>query len=117
MNGTPIIDPMFFYWASFADSIGATLFGLSFLGMAFSVFLFIAKFIDDKDIKPTVIGFSISIFMLVLICFIPTSDTLYKMAIAKFATVENAEVAKNAGRELIEFLNGEIIKTIEATKE
>ena len=100
--GTPIVDPMWFYWISVIDnvkgvfSVIAIIIGISLIIITMGI----AIDCDDLDefwqefkkYKCLQIGTFVACLIL-MICFIPSGETLIKMEIAKHATYENATIA------------------------
>lgn len=106
-----IIDPMWFYWMNVAENLGISCTIVSISGGIAAVVLTIMytmnkceieKFpnistseqaenaVIKKFLKPLYI---IVVMSLIGMLFIPSSETLTKMLLAKFATYENAEIA------------------------
>lgn len=102
-----IINPMWFYWISVANTIRSIVTTFSILFGVASIVAIVATFVtffetvgdDDKEaieIKKAVKRFlvvSLTIFIcfLLLSVFVPSKDTLIEMQVAKYATYENAE--------------------------
>lgn len=106
-----IIDPMWFYWVSVADSLKA-------FCMAFPIVIFAAGVIfsiigyteldDDDDkkrfIKTCSIVAAFLLLILIIAIFIPSKATLIQMEIAKHATYENTEVLMQKIKEASDYI-------------
>lgn len=132
MNGTPIIDPMLFYWMNVSSNI------IILMWVVFICLVFVWAFscliaeeiyhnttsIDGKDkIARKKFWDSLILFTkitlpitLSVLTFMPSQDTMYKMIIANTATVENFQTAKEQGKEIVEFFKQQAIDVVEASK-
>ena len=118
--GTPIVDPMWFYWISVVDNVKGLFIGAAImLLVASAIFAFCiamdADTIEDfceslKRFKIIPLVFLIVPFFMV-VCFIPSSETLIKMEIAKHATYENTTIAiekiEEVAKDIIHELQGD----------
>lgn len=109
----PIINPMWFYWISVIDSIKIVL--IVFLILIYFV-LFVSTIClvmdcDDfeefhgkiKKIKATYILIS-AIVLNIGICFIPSSETLIRMEIAKHTSYENVTIVVEKMEEITDHI-------------
>lgn len=126
---TYIINPWFFYFASFLDSfwtlasivlflaiIGTVGFGIWWVMEAYNSDFFVHNDKDDdkdddneppfakfckKMIKASVIATIISAVLMVVV---PTEETVNKMMISSFITKENIEKTKEDAKEIIDYI-------------
>lgn len=126
---TYIVDPMLIYWLDTIPKIGgALLFGfwllLAMLGAYWLTILIcvgnVSMFPDVSDSERAILEKTartrrltpliLAGIMLVGIAgtFVPSEETLYKMLVAKYATVENVQAATQSGKKLVEFLTDQI---------
>ena len=90
----PIISPWLFYIASFVDAIK---FGSGFLDMVLCVASVVGLFIwvnenpSDKEKKGIKNIWKITIVFFLIACLVPSSRTLYQMAIAQQITPANIQ--------------------------
>lgn len=110
MNGY-IIDPMWFYWVSVADSLKELCIALPIVifavGVIFSIFAY-SDLDDDDDkkafIKTRLIAAAFLLLILIIAIFIPSKETLIQMEIAKHATYENTEVLMQKIKEASDYI-------------
>lgn len=124
---TYIINPWFFYFASFLDSfwtlasivlflaiIGTVGFGIWWVMEAYNSDFFVhddneppfAKFCK-KIIKSSVIATIISAVLMVVV---PTEETVDKMMISSFVTKENVEKTKEEAKEIVDCITEKAIE-------
>lgn len=117
--GTPIVDPMWFYWISVLDNVKIALSVIAFIvGFALIVTIIVMTAeCDDLDefrqafkkLKVLQIGIFTACLILT-ICFTPSSETLIKMEIAKHVTYENTAIAmekiEEVAKDIIHELHG-----------
>lgn len=128
---TPIINPMYFYWINVLGSLRAmivwllvitsiylivVLFNYGVRKIDFNVCdcceeeekLDVAKTLWGKSLKPSIAIFTISSMLLI---FIPSEQTIYRMMIAKYATGDNIEEVTEAIKDGVDYIfekiNGE----------
>ena len=121
---TYIINPMWFYWLSVADKICSGTCSLAILLAIFSAAAYIAaaalKFnaLDDEGFdrkcSAYIVGAKVqrvatvlailAVIMSAIYTFIPSRETLIEMQIARFATVENAELALDAIKSATDYI-------------
>ena len=86
----PIINPMFFYFVDAIQNIWTVGLLTSTLGVAYVCARKMSSIIDEKQPYKTPKSLIAAIVAgIVLTVFIPSQETLYKMAIAKFVTRDN----------------------------
>lgn len=108
---TPIINPMFFYWLDVADAskVVSMLVCIILAILAVVVSLIMIDF-DDKGLEFKRFSKIRKIFLIVaVVClifgiFIPSKDTMYKMAAASFVTEGNIEYVVEKGKDGIEYI-------------
>lgn len=97
-----IIDPMWFYWISVVDNVKIVLSVIAFIISCALIVTTIANIVDCDDLDEFWQGFkkckgllivAFAVFLILMVCFMPSSETLIKMEIAKHATYENATIA------------------------
>lgn len=98
-----IIDPMWFYWISVVDNVKIVLSVIAFIVSCALLVTIIANVVDsDDDLDEFWQGFkkckgllivAFAVCLILMVCFMPSSETLIKMEIAKHATYENATIA------------------------
>lgn len=118
--GTPIVDPMWFYWISVIDnvkcvfSVIAIIIGVSLIVITIAIAAN-CEDLDDirqgfKKYKCLQIG-TFVVCLALMICFMPSSEALIKMEIAKHATYENATIAiekiEEVAKDIIHELQGD----------
>lgn len=130
---TPIINPMYFYWISVLESFNGILAWLLVLTSIYLIVvlvnygikkvdsdlyscgddeeeekLAVAKTLWGKSLKPCVAIVTISSILLI---FIPSEQTIYRMMIAKYATGDNIEEVTEAIKDGVDYIfdkiNGE----------
>lgn len=90
----PIISPWVFYIASFVDAIK---FGAGFMAMLFGIASTVGLFIwvnenpTDKEKKGIMRIWKITVATFFITCFVPSSATIYKMAVAQQITPANIQ--------------------------
>lgn len=89
---TPIINPWFFYFLSFADAFKV----ISVVAAILVPVIFIICVIEDADSKKSVLNsndkkwmFRVSVFLILLAMLLPSKETLLTMQIASLVTEEN----------------------------
>jgi hypothetical protein len=91
---TPIISPWFFYFAGIADGLGITLMVFGGIAILISTIILCGSLGDDdltSFVKKSIKGIIIGVVIIILGIFCPSEDTCYKMALAKFATLQNIQ--------------------------
>lgn len=91
---TPIISPWFFYFAGIADGLGITLMVFGGIAILISTIVLCGSLGDDdltSSVKKSIKGIIIGVVIIILGIFCPSEDTCYKMALAKFATLQNIQ--------------------------
>ena len=91
---TPIISPWFFYFAGIADGLGITLMVFGGIAILISTIVLCGSLGDDdltSFVKKSIKGIIIGVVIIILGIFCPSEDTCYKMALAKFATLQNIQ--------------------------
>lgn len=97
-----IVDPMWFYWISVVDNVKIVLLIIaSIIGCTLLVTI-IATIADCDDSDEFWQEFkkckglqlaAFTVCLILIVCLMPSSETLIKMEIAKHATYENATIA------------------------
>lgn len=89
---TPIINPWFFYFLSFADAFKV----ISVVAAILVPVIFVICVIEDADSKKSVLNsndkkwmFRVSVFLILLAILLPSKETLLTMQIASLVTEEN----------------------------
>ena len=89
---TPIINPWFFYFLSFADAFKI----ISVVAAILVPVIFIVCVIEDVDSRKNVFNshdkkwmFRVSVFLILLAMLLPSKETLLTMQIASLVTEEN----------------------------
>ena len=103
---TYIINPMWFYWLSVADAvctISIVLLAFSSVAMVIGGIMYLSNAGWGEDNIDYRIGkrlfktaLPICIVAVLLVVFLPSKDTLIEMQVARYATVENAEMSLDA---------------------
>lgn len=121
---TYIINPMWFYWLSVADKICRATCSLAILLAIFSAAAYIAaaalKFnaLDDDGFDRECSAYTagtkaqrvatvlaiLAVIMYAIYTFVPSTETLIEMQIARFTTVENAEWALDAIKSAADYI-------------
>lgn len=90
----PIISPWLFYIASFVDAIK---FGSGFLDMVLFIasvvglFIWLSEHPSDEEKKGIKIIWKITIVFFLIACLVPSSRTVYQMAVAQQITPANIQ--------------------------
>ena len=89
---TPIINPWFFYFLSFADAFKI----ISVVAAILVPVIFIICVIEDADSRRNILDsndkkwmFRVSVFLILLAMLLPSKETLLTMQIASLVTEEN----------------------------
>lgn len=121
---TYIINPMWFYWISVADKIceaTCSLAILLFISSATAYIVAAALKIDahghdefDRKCPSYIVGAKVqrvatvlailAVIMYAIYTFVPSTETLIEMQIARFTTVENAEWALDAIKSAADYI-------------
>lgn len=130
----PIINPLLFYYIDVLGNIKFWISTLVFIGTILAIlggFLFLLSFDSAKDdvsaikyrryYKFFIIGYFI---VVVINIFMPTQETLYKMAISSYITPDNVnmvinktgEVLELSATKLVDIITDGAVKIIESTK-
>ena len=118
--GTQIVDPMWFYWISVVNNVKIVLSVIAFIIVCALIITIIVMAADCEDIdefrqafkklKVAQIG-TFTGCLIIMICFMPSSETLIKMEIAKHATYENTTFAiekiEEVAKDIIHELHGD----------
>lgn len=107
----PIINPWFFYLASRADAMICVCAAMIVAGSIMVLYHFLSKLFDEGEYPRMLkIGIRIVIVFAVLLCIIPSEQTLYKMLLAHYATPDNindvANMIIDGARRIAEATNG-----------
>ena len=118
--GTPIVDPMWFYWISVIDNVKCVFSVIAFIIGCILITTIIIMAVNSEDLDEFMQefkkfkGLKIGTFvacLILMICFIPSSETLIKMEIAKHATYENTTIAiekiEEVAKDIIDELQGD----------
>lgn len=113
---TYIINPMWFYWVSVIDSIRMATIAVLVISIGTVVVLAISIGIsfyelggycgddDQKYKKFFKIAIPLVIVSTLIIIFLPSKDTLIEMQIAKYATIENANMTFDAIKDTVDYI-------------
>jgi hypothetical protein len=108
---TPIINPMFFYWLDVADASKVVSMLASIILAIIAVTLSIIMIDFDGESsgfkrlsKIRKISLIVAVVCLIFGIFIPSKDTMYKMAAASFVTEDNIEYVVEKGKDGIEYI-------------
>lgn len=89
---TPIINPWFFYFLSFADAFKV----ISVVAAILVPVIFIICVIEDADSRKNILNsndkkwmFRVSVFLILLAMLLPSKETLLTMQVASLVTEEN----------------------------
>lgn len=113
MNGY-IIEPMWFYWVKALDNIYGIAIVVSVLGLIATATCFMMAqdcYSDEEEKmwrKRTGASFVVTVLAVIMVVFVPSSDTLIKMKLAEFGTYENVTTVI----ETIENMTDKIIEQI-----
>lgn len=86
----PVINPWLFYFIDVAGTIK----GIGIVFAAISGLMFLVSFLEEEN-GIAFISFIILIISSLIIIFVPSSDTLIKMTIAKNVTYDAVDAAKD----------------------
>lgn len=125
----PIIDPITIYWIEKLDVFSGVSGFLGFVALCGAIGAFIAAYpvdsycVRDKPKEKLKNYFNLgkwltalTLAMAIVLCFVPNTETGYKMLLAKYATPHNIEAVK---KEIIDIKNGvkqDVIDIIKAAK-
>lgn len=112
---TYIINPMWFYWMHVLENARVVL-GVAIVSCivaaAISAGLWADECISGQKLKTLETTFLIIIAVCCLLFpFLPSKETMIEMMVAKYATVENAEMTVEAIKNLIDY----IIEAVKST--
>lgn len=112
---TYIINPMWFYWMHVLDGARVVL-GVvivsCILGALASAGIWADKGISGKKLRSLITTFLIiACVCFLLFPFVPSKETMIEMMVAKYATVENAEMTVEAIKNLVDY----IIEAVKST--
>lgn len=89
---TPIINPWFFYFLSFADAFKV----ISVVVAILVPVIFVVCAIEDADLRRNILDsndkkwmFRVSVFLILLAMLLPSKETLLTMQVASLVTEEN----------------------------
>lgn len=104
----PIINPWIFYFMEIADTV-ITFSTVSLIISIMAVVAFISyhfeKGLDFAEYKKRVIKMTIlPVFFALIIFFVPSSETIARMTIARQITPANIETAKETGKDFIDYI-------------
>lgn len=109
-----IINPMWFYWISVADTvctISVILLAFSSVATAVGILMYFCTAEwgeDDPDYRTAKrllkIALPICIVAALLVVFLPGKNTLIEMQVARYATVENAEMSLDALKSAVDYI-------------
>lgn len=85
----PIINPIFFYFVDIVPNVQAVCWMTAAIGVAYILACKLASIIEERPYKTPKALIAAMVAGLVLAVCIPSQETLYKMAIAKFVTRDN----------------------------
>lgn len=85
----PIINPIFFYFVDIVPNVQAVCWMAAAIGTAYILVCKLASIVEEHPYKTPKIFIAAMVAGLVLAVCIPSQETLYKMAIAKFVTKDN----------------------------
>lgn len=85
----PIINPIFFYFVDIVPKVQAVCWMTAAIGVAYILSCKLASIIEERPYKTPKTLIAAMVAGLVLAVCIPSQETLYKMAIAKFVTRDN----------------------------
>ena len=118
--GTQIVDPMWFYWISVIDNVKIVLSVMAFIIVCGLIIATIIMATECEDIDEFRQAFkklkgariwTFTVCLIIMICFMPSSETLIKMEIAKHATYENTTFAiekiEEVAKDIIHELHGD----------
>ena len=105
---TYIINPMWFYWMHVLENARVVLgvvIASCILGAVVSVALWADECISGQKLKNLETSFFIiGVACVLLFPFLPSKETMIEMMVAKYATVENAEMTVEAIKNLVDYI-------------
>lgn len=106
-----IINPSWFYFVSVLECLHITCSLATFAAvmaiLAFGLCVILGIKIDQKYFKPAFIGLAIGILGFV---FIPDETTMIEMMVAKYATVDNAQMTLDTIKSAVDYIVQAIAK-------
>ena len=89
-----LVSPGWVYWVSRLDTIIAVLICILITGSVITIVCGLLWKVDEIESlkKVTILSFIITIFIAVLLIFIPSAKTIVEMKIASIVTMENVEL-------------------------
>ena len=107
----PIINPLFFYFASRMNAIIVVSVIAIISGGCMLCVYFMLRYIEEKEC-PQILKYGIALIIVfaVILCVIPNEQTVYKMLLAHYATPDNindvVELIVDGARRIAEETNG-----------
>lgn len=105
--GTSVIDPKWFYWMDVSLALEWVAWIISLIGVTAILILVVFEVTDQfgrPDIKWIKVLLPITLLSVVVVCLIPSKDTMITMLVAEMITYENIELTKESAMALIDYI-------------
>ena len=105
--GTSVIDPKWFYWMDVSLALEWVAWIISLIGVTAILILVVFEVTDQfdrPDIKWIKVLLPITLLSVVVVCLIPSKDTMITMLVAEMITYENIELTKESAMTLIDYI-------------
>lgn len=116
-----IINPIWFYLADVAVSLGETLFGFATVGTMTIIIIFVCYFlgadVSEKLLKTTKKLIPACAIFFIIASLIPAKETCYQMMAASLVTKENIKYVGETGREIVDYIVDSIDTLLEENEE
>ena len=102
MNGTSVINPMFFYWMDVLGGLELFLFAvvIGSVGWCVVEVANMNSFNFEKLLKPLLVMITVGL----IIVLIPNKETMLTMLVADMITYENIELTKDSAMALVNYI-------------
>ncbi len=115
----PIISPWIFYWIEVFDIIHgiAGFFGVMFIAILLFGLITYPDAVDKKEWRKFLCYVCVGLaFFGLLVLFVPTSETSYKMLVASYITPDNIDKGVELTKDGIQFIMQTIVDTAKQLK-
>ena len=115
-----IINPIWFYLADIAVSLGETLFGFAMVGTMAIIIIFMCHFFgcaQEQLLKTAKKLIPVCAIFFIIASLIPAKETCYQMMAASLVTKENIEYVGETGKEIVDYIVDSIDILLEESEE
>ena len=116
-----IINPIWFYLADVAVSLGETLLGFAIVGTMAIIIIFVCYFlgadVSEKLLKIAKKLIPACAISFIIASLIPAKETCYQMMAASLITKENIEYVGETGKDIVDYIVDSIDTLLEESEE